>query len=469
MSEVEQVVPPAPPPFDELLTRAERARRDRRAAAQQRAARHLGWRDVAGILVTGGRLLGRHWPRMLCAAMLGIAFRNAIIWGSVVVSDIAGWAAQLLLVLAPLGYLLPVVYMLRLCAADLPSLRAAASAQAPEMPTEGRRQRLIDVAISVLVPFLAIYTSYGLLEEDRLVFRNEAASSELFSTIDGDEIDFVERLQLDQPLWFVLALVVVALVLRWVLGRLERAMQFVAIAFIGALIELVWTVYLSEWLEDWRKGLLLDLQQTRAAIVVMDAWSFIVERAGWAGITLDATATWALGMLGSIGTVLLVPIAWLVVAAVVLGHRIMPAAPEDHPAVERAMRALPAPVRRMTDSFASDLGSRWSALFSGIGLVLRAGAVPMLTFCVVFLVAYIVPWLTSWAARLLRGPVDIWSFLAFAPWENAIGLSLQLLVIAPMLAAAVDRFVTPADRQAGFAAQQTHPFPAGSDTRGAPE
>lgn len=410
----------------------------------------MGWLDVLASLGTAGRLVGRHWPKLLVAALLGVAFRNVVIWAAVAISNTpVPWLSQVTLVLAPLGYLVPIVYMLRVCARDLPRLRAAISADAPGSPTEGRDQKLIDVAVSVLVPFLAVYQAYNLLEEDHNRFLNTAAADEVFNDFGSAQgIDLASRLQIGNPLWVIVAIVIVALIVRWLLGRVERIWRFVGIAFLGAFIELFWTIYVSNELQNGVMTVLNWFMQRRFVVAVMDWWAGFVDAIGWVGIRLDASVDTLIGLTGSIGPVIVVPIAWLVVASVVLGHRLVPPSPAAHPALKRMTRVVPEPVRHAGVSLLDDIGSRWAAFFGGVGLVLRTGLVPILAFCVVFLIPNLMPALVSWCARFLVGPTDAWTFLAFSPWEEAIGIALQLMLTAPVVAAALDRFIAPVARSA---------------------
>ena len=49
---------------------------------------------------------------------------------------------------------------------------AASAVHAPKDATSGRERSVVDVLASVLVPFLAVYASYGLLAEDRFRYQN---------------------------------------------------------------------------------------------------------------------------------------------------------------------------------------------------------------------------------------------------------------------------------------------------------
>ena len=93
--------------------------------------------------------------------------RNGAVWAAMQLSDVHAQLGQLMLVLAPLGFLLPVVAMLSICRRSLPALQEV-EALDEVAPTEGRRLRLLDVAVSVMVPFLAVYASYGLLAAGHL-------------------------------------------------------------------------------------------------------------------------------------------------------------------------------------------------------------------------------------------------------------------------------------------------------------
>lgn len=154
--------------------------------------------QVRAILRDAARLLWRHWPALLTLGLLGAAWRSGALWLAVIVSDHAGFAAQLLLSLAPIGYLLALVAMLRVCRPSLAPLLAADAATAPMAATERRPVRLLDIAVSILVPFLAAYIGYGLLEQDLARFTNVAAYDEFnqFDLTREVDYDFAGRLAL---------------------------------------------------------------------------------------------------------------------------------------------------------------------------------------------------------------------------------------------------------------------------------
>src|SRR5690606_38227018 len=128
--------------------------------------------------LTAGRLFLAHWPALLTLGLLGVAVRNGAMWGAVELSQWNSLAAQVLLVLSPLGYLLPVIGMLWVCRASLPVLHPEPGRtgtvpglltghRPPTMPSEKRERRLVDIALSVLVPFLVVYEVEGLMDADQ--------------------------------------------------------------------------------------------------------------------------------------------------------------------------------------------------------------------------------------------------------------------------------------------------------------
>ena len=410
-----------------------------------------GGRQVGGVVVTAGRLLARHWPMLVTLAFLALAVRRGALWAAVEISDQHALLAQVVLQLAPLGYLLGVILMLLLLGRDLPGLRELSDSTGPLAPTERRERRLVDVAVSFLVPFLAVYVSSGLLEEDRLQFFNAAAFDEFNQVRLGASepvYDFGGRLGVDWGFAAFLGIVVVAWVARWTLGRFERRTQFVALAFVGALVEVFYTGQGGRYLvavqnlgQDW-------LAERRAVALVQSRYDTALDTIGPLAGLVDRVTMWLFGLLGSFDAVVVVPLAWLTVAAVVLGHKLSgpeePAAEvvraEDDPAPRR--RTVLAAARAGIQSLFADVSERFSALWGGLRLLAGAGLVPMLLFGLVFLVALRVPLLVSWVWRLVAGPTGTDTWLAFVPWETALGQALSLVVLVPLLAAAVEWVVT---------------------------
>ena len=71
-------------------------------------------RDIPAVLIAAARILGRFWAPFIVIACLGLALRSGALWVAVEVSDHNAFVAQLILTIAPLGFLLAMIAMLYL-------------------------------------------------------------------------------------------------------------------------------------------------------------------------------------------------------------------------------------------------------------------------------------------------------------------------------------------------------------------
>ncbi|MCP2264911.1 hypothetical protein ACFQHV_10530 [Promicromonospora thailandica] len=405
------------------------------------------------ILLSAGRLFVAHWPALLTLGLLGVAVRNGAMWGAVELSDWNSFVAQLLLIVSPLGYLLPVVGMLWVCRGSLPVLRPDPAparggvpgllpgSGAPMMPSEKRERRLVDVALSVLVPFLVVYEVEGLMDADRARFLNEAAADELFNdTFTTQGVDFTARLGVWSG-WTLCAIVAVAFLLRWLLGRLEGRVGFLGIAVLGAVLEIYWTGQVAGQIETVQQrlwGVAEDRQLVAAATgSIGSAREALGETANE---TASVAADNAVTVLESLDVVLVAPLAWLAIGAVVLGHRLMEPPSTEHRWLDR-MTWIPSGLRSLLESLTEDLRARLSALWDGLKMIVHGGLGPMLVFCLGYLVVMRAPYAVGWLVRAVTGPVDSDTWLAFSPMEAAAGLAISLALAAALVAATVARLV----------------------------
>ena len=110
-------------------------------------------RDIPAVLLSAARILRTHWAPFAVIACLGLTVRSGAMWLAVIVSDHNGFLARLILVIAPLGFLGAMIAMLYLTREHLPNVRALSQREGRIAVTEQRELRLVDVAVSVLVPF----------------------------------------------------------------------------------------------------------------------------------------------------------------------------------------------------------------------------------------------------------------------------------------------------------------------------
>ncbi|WP_125773760.1 hypothetical protein [Antribacter gilvus] len=399
-------------------------------------------RESLSVLFRAGRLLGAHWPALVVLGLLGVAVRNGALWGAVELSQWNSPVAQILLIVAPLGYLVPVVAMLLICSRSLPNLARARAAQAPMLPSERRERRLIDVALSVLVPFLLIYEVEGNLQADRARFINEVSADELFNDLFAAEGQFDPGSRigvLDGPT--LIAIVIGVFVLRWLLGLLESKVRFLGFAILGGCMEIYWTGQAAAHLERLSIKLEPFFEERQLVATATAAFGTVEERVGPDVEAVLGMASTALGTaIESVDVALVAPLAWLAIGAVVLGHKLMDPPSTEHRILDR-LGWLPAGIREILASLTEDLRARFSALWQGIRLIGRGGLGPIVLFVLGYLLAMRATAGVGWLVRGIGGPVETTTWTTFSAMEVGAGLVIAMVLAAVLIAASVDALV----------------------------
>lgn len=437
-------------------------------APAPRAGLRDWFRDLGAVVAHGARLWVRAWPLLLVIALLAVAARSAANWAAVnvaTVNNTLGWAV---LVLAPLSMVAGIVAMLHVLRRDLPAVAEIRRTRGPDDPTSGHERGLVDVLASVFVPFLALYASYGFLAEDQSRFLNTAAfrafrehfpvAGERTATSFADVATG----------WGLVALVVVAVVLRWLLGRWEGRSHRRALAFVGAYVEAFWLLALASAATGLLDSAWTWVESRRAVAIVLGWWLTVLEALGPVAGPVDAVVDAVAGVLGNLDDLVVIPLAWLTVGAVVYGHKLAdpPKRTRTGPA---AWQRVPAPVRRWTTEAAApvigDVRGRFTALVGGLRRLAVAGLGPMLVFALAFLVATRLEEGIHLLARAVSGPQDLFTWHAFSPMVSAVATAVGLTVTMALLAAGVDRILA---GQAAQAARTPDPEPADDDPAGVP-
>lgn len=409
-------------------------------------ARLRAWfRDLGAVVAHGVRLWVRWWPVLLVLALLAVAGRHAAGWAAVnaaCVSNTLGWAV---LVLAPLCMVAGIVAMLHVLRRDLPALAAIGRTRAPDDPTSGHERGLVDVLGSVFVPFLALYASYGFLADDRARFFNTAAYRafrENGFSLTGDRADgsFVDL----ASGWWVVLVVGVAVVLRWALGRWEGRSHRRALAFVGAYVEAFWLLVAAAFATELTGRVWAWVETRRAVSIVLEWWLTALDALGPLAGPVDAVVDTVAGVLGNLDDLVVIPLAWLTVGAVVYGHRLADP-PRPRRTAPAAWQRVPAPVRRWSTEAAApvvgDVRGRFTALADGLRRMAVAGLGPMLVFALAFLVATRVEEGVLLLGRAVLGPQDVRTWLAFVPMLEGLATAIGLTLTIALLAAGVDRVV----------------------------
>lgn len=385
-------------------------------------------------------VLAGHWPVLFALAFAAQAGRGLLMDGAVRLSKVNGLLGFLVVVLVPITTLCGYVLMLRCARLSLPRLRAATVAD----PWPGARGAFDHVG-SVLLPFLAVYASYGYLKADSSEYVYQVVVDETLNNADSitnpQSVDVASRLPFTYSVVFVIV-VVAAVLLRFLLDRSKLIKRRPWTGIFGAYLEVVW-ITLAAWFIQYLQGTGLDwLHQRRVVAWLGHALSSVQARIGLGsgdggGFGLGTVLSWA-------HTVFLVPLAWLAVGAVVYGHRLVPPPrPRSSGVVRKAIvrwRVLPPVVRRAGEDLTGNLRDKFVPLWHGLRTLGRAGLPAMLLFCLVFLVA---PWTGNglWELeRLLIGPRELAGmWMPLSGVLSVVNDATTAVVLVCLLAAAVDR------------------------------
>lgn len=408
--------------------------------------------DAALVVVDALRLLWRHWPALISIFLLGLAARNGAMWAAVILGRDHPVLASLLVPLAPLSMVIALVAMLKVAGSS-----ARWTLGTEELESTGwaaRRERLALLA-SALVPFLTVYALQGHLDADKRQFINESYADEYASgaMFDGGPID--DRTLLTVATWQV-GLIVGALLLRGVIDRLDLPRRHAAWGLLAALVEVTWLTWLaslatSRWYDagDW-------LADRVVFDKIGDAWHWVTgvlgpltEPVRWAGDVL-------VGIVTGISDIVVTPLAWLAVGAVVLAGGLRDsrrARLGEHRVVVRAREGVGTRVRGRIERLEGHrlwrperigdlLGRRFEELIAGVRTLVHAGLLPVLTFCLVLGLGQLAEWGAALSVRALLGPGDPDTMLAFSTYSDVVTRTVYTVVIVVLVAAAVSRLLT---------------------------
>lgn len=410
--------------------------------------------DAVSVVVVGLRLALAHLPTLLVIFLTGAAVRNGVLWVCVELSDKHSTAAGFLLPLAPMATLTAIVLMLRQVARGL-SWASFGSAAGAGTEQPGRVSPYLDLLASALVPFLTVYAAQGYLKDDLRAYFNAAAYEEFRGSAGafyGVRAD-VDRTAIATGTVLV-AIVAIALVVRFLIGRFDLPARHVGWGLVAAYVEVVWLFLLAGTFTQYQKGAWRWVEERRFVEWVDDRWMSLVDLVGPLGRPLQAVADVVGHVLSDADAVLIIPIAWLTVGAVALGQRIETPTERRHRFIaEERLRRVPVAVRRVSHEATADIRGRFSGLGSAIRLLAVGGLLPMLMFCLVFIIARQAGNLVLELWRAVVGPMAADTAVAFSPYVSVLSDAVYSVLLVGLLAAAVDRVVRHRDERQSADAQ----------------
>lgn len=402
------------------------------------------------------RLLWRHWPVLLVLALAGFGARRYLVVLAAKASDIHRAVGILLFALVPLSMLVALVLMMRVIRKSLPAPPQATGADASS-------SGVFSHFASVLVPFLAVYAAYDYFAEDVRTYRYEILADEVFNNaeiFEGGTSDVLSRLpgQLDLILVIV---VVTAIALRMVLGRIGKQRSHPALGAGRAYLEATWLSLSAATISVQVNGLPGWIERRQAVAWAANTVDNLVVNLGPLTSTAQTVKTWLGEILGSFDAVIIVPLAWLTIGCVVYGQELVSPSHGDPKVVDLARRRwdrLPSGMQKLLTPVRNDTRDRFGPMVRGFRLLKHAGLPTMLLFCLAFVVAQAVPgWLWE-LERLIIGPNELGTFwMPLSGPLSSINLAVGAMLTMCLVTAAVDYVLRLPQPDAGESEAQPAP------------
>lgn len=341
---------------------------------------------MIALLRLAGRLLWRHWPVLLAIYLAGTLGRYAAIQVAGFVGAYTAIGGALLFPLAILSRLVALVAMLLVLRDGMVALGAIAPVP---VDRAGRRRAFIDALMAGILPFVAFYAAWGYLREDAAAYF--ARLLDVNSGLLADEILSGQERAGDAAVGelslgpITIALIAAAFAGRWLWKRYRSRLPR-ALAVVAVYLEILW-VYLSVTLIAGALAVVTSWVQTRQGIVwLADLRAWLADRlvpVAWAWDGVE----W---ILGEVGGIVLLPIAWLTIAGVIYGQAVAPQSARLGGAAYTRARArfdtLPSRLRARLKDVWADLIARFQPIGRAVVLMWRAGPVLIGMYILLFTV-----------------------------------------------------------------------------------
>ena len=406
------------------------------------SAREIAAESVI-IPVRAAGLLLRHLPQLITCVCLGLTGRQAVIWLAVWISNFSKVGASLVMPLAPLSVMVALIYALWYLRPSLPFLSRAI----PGREETSSRTRLFSAG-GMLISFLTVYATHGMLKEDLATFRRAATNDEFMNQ--GFAADF-SRVFVDGTA-SLLALIAVTIVLRKIIGYFALAERGLGLTYLAAYLDVLWmstvSIFVTNKLADVQDWALSRRGIAPAYDRYVDLRDGIAEHTG----ILASAWDWLTEALPVINQLVTIPVAWLALGAVVFGTSLVAsrekeAAPDAEAAdssqcfKRRARHVVEKEAKYVANQAMQPIAGPLKTTWSGLRTLAKAGIVPMVMFCIVFMLAAGVELGVVEVGRAIVGPQDALVSEVIAAYILIVARAAYLLLVVCLIASGLDFFL----------------------------
>ncbi|WP_234716963.1 hypothetical protein [Ensifer adhaerens] len=377
--------------------------------------------DALGPLGLMGRLLARFWPQLLLIGAAGYIVRDLLVRAAVEVGmhhPLGGMVVLSLVVLAKLVIVVLMFLALRPGLPALESLRQTRNASVSSGKSGGDDRRLLAVTAAAILPFFAYYAAWGFLGDTVREYSRLALSKVAF----GEKADFFDILSSSG----LLLSIAFCWLVRWTAKRMSKRSPAPHWRLLIVAADASWIFIGLYGLSIWKDQFIAWLGAGKLLSSLGGAMSFQLIGTAYATegfIPAEFREPDWLTQAQSLFFYALLPLVWLVMAAIINGYELSTASPRARPAPTRA-RTWRTWLADFLEHFVSDYRSRYGPVWTCLKLTLSSGLATLLTFIVA---DRLIGWLGAWlwfATTRLLGVEE------FATWELAFSI-LAVIIGSP--------------------------------------
>lgn len=364
--------------------------------------------DIVRPLVLAARLLARFWPQLLLIGALGYIARDLLLEAAVAVGLRHPLGGMVALSLVVLTELLVVVAMFAALRPGLPALAAlrqdAGGAQAPR---QDAGDRMLAVTAVVILPFFAYYAAWGFLgdtvrEYSRLALARVAL---------GERVQIFELLRSRG----LVAAILACWAARWIAKRMSRRSSAPAWRLAIVAADTSWIFIGLYALDRWKDDLIrwIGAGSLLEELVLSVPSPSIAAHAADGFIPVEFRQPGALEQAQALFFYALLPLVWLVMAAIINGYDLSRAGRPVSVAPSRATTWRKW-LRDFVSHFVGGYRTRYRPVWTCLRLTLGTGLATLLAFVIAYRA---LGWLGGWlwyAATRTLGPYDLdtWQLIA---------------------------------------------------------
>ncbi|TGP87538.1 MULTISPECIES: hypothetical protein [unclassified Mesorhizobium] len=380
-------------------------------------------------------LLRRFWPQLVALVLAGVLAGDLLMQVAAKVALANHFAGLAMLTLVALAQLVVTVAMFHVLRPGLPNVLAAqrGADKAAESKVAGneasdadrRGSRLVRMITIALLPFFAYYAAWGFLGDIVRQYSRASLDQAGFGQ-SGNVLDVLDSR------WLLISVAV-----SWLIRRLAKFMQTKTTAtsfwqivvvicetnwiFVGLYVISRWKDSALQWLmsRNFWSVLQASIDGLASPVPVATAAPVVTATSAAPVVPVEITSITASMVAVSLFFYMLLPLIWLVMAALIYGYEVRDEAAlmRVNSRVERfgqRYAGLPKFLRDFVEHFIAGYRSRYLPIANGVRLTVSSSLVLLCTLIVGYrLLDWGAAWLWLGATRLI-GPheLDVWQILS---------------------------------------------------------